>query len=190
MEWQAIVLCVQILILAGGYFLFQAAKAELNARAAETPVLGEIKSLQRSVKALVTEIETASTEASDRVAERCAEARALTTELETRLTALRAAAAAPPQPQPQPPTVDARRTAPLRGLKDRLQMPADGRGVAVIQTAQPERAAVQGTRPQDDRKIRIYEMIDRGETAAEIARRTGMSTGEVETLVGLRQRMR
>jgi hypothetical protein len=184
MEWQAIVLCVQILILAGSYFLFQAAKAELNARAAETPVLGEIKALQRSVKSLIAEIETASAEASDRVQERCAEARGLMTEMESRLNALRAA----PPAAPQPVAAD-RPSAPPRGIRDRMPISTPERSVAVIQ-ADRSPAAPAISRPPDDRRSRVYEMVDRGDSIAEIARRTGMSTGEVETLIGLRQRRR
>jgi hypothetical protein len=180
MEWQAIVLCVQILILAGGYFLFQAAKSELNARAAETPVLGEIKALQRSVKSLVAEIETASAEASERVAERCAEARALSVELEARISALRSA-----PPAPQPAFVPDRRATAPRSIKDRMQASAPEPRAAVVQAQRGPAPAV--PRPQDDRRSRVYEMADRGETAAEIARRTGMSTGEIETLIGLRK---
>ncbi len=43
MEWQAIVLVMQILMLAVGWLLFQQARGELSARAAEKPVLGEGK---------------------------------------------------------------------------------------------------------------------------------------------------
>ena len=43
MEWQAIVLTSQIMLLAVGWALFQKARAELAARAAEAPILSEVR---------------------------------------------------------------------------------------------------------------------------------------------------
>ena len=92
MEWQAIVLVMQILMLAVGWFLFQQARGELSARAAETPVLGEVKALQRNIKQLLSDLERASERASEQSEQsseqleaRCAEARQLIADLDERL---------------------------------------------------------------------------------------------------------
>jgi hypothetical protein len=65
--WQAMVFSVQILLLAAGWTLFQKARGELSARAAEAPVLTEIKALHRNVKRLLQEIETTSDHASAQI---------------------------------------------------------------------------------------------------------------------------
>jgi hypothetical protein len=85
MEWQAIVLAMQILLLAVGWLLFQKARGELSARAAETPVLTEIKALQRNVKQLLAEIETTADLNASRLEQRCTEARDLIQALDHQL---------------------------------------------------------------------------------------------------------
>jgi hypothetical protein len=52
----------QALLLLLGYVLYRKAKRDLSARAAETPVLSEISSLQRNVKDLLGAMEEASEE--------------------------------------------------------------------------------------------------------------------------------
>ncbi len=77
MEWQAVVLVMQILMLAVGWFLFQQAKGELSARAAETPVLGEVKALQRNIKQLLTDLDQTSGRASQHLETQCRQAHEL-----------------------------------------------------------------------------------------------------------------
>ena len=81
MEWQAVVLVMQILMLAVGWFLFQQAKGELSAHAAETPVLGEVKALQRSIKQLLTDMENTSERTSLNLEAKCRQAQELASTL-------------------------------------------------------------------------------------------------------------
>src|SRR5205085_6885868 len=60
----------------------QKARGELSARAAETPVLAEVKALQRNVKLLLAEIESTADQNASRLEQRCAEARDLMQALE------------------------------------------------------------------------------------------------------------
>src|SRR5687768_16654551 len=85
MEWQAVVMAMQILLLATGWVLFQKARAELSAKAAEEPVLSEVRALQRNVKELLAEIEETGDAVSSRLESRCVEARELLHALERRL---------------------------------------------------------------------------------------------------------
>lgn len=94
MLFQATVFAGQILLLVLAWHLFQQAKSQLNARAAETPVLNEIKALHRSIKQLLGELEATADQTSARLENRCAEGRDLLLEMESSLTALREAAEA------------------------------------------------------------------------------------------------
>src|SRR3954465_3176011 len=85
MEWQAVVLAVQILLLAAGWLLFQRARGELSARAAETPVLAEVRALQKSVKQLLLEMEAAAARQAARLETGCSEAAAILVEMESKI---------------------------------------------------------------------------------------------------------
>ena len=82
MEWQNVVLAMQILLLAAGWLLFQRARGELSARAAETPVLAEVRALQKSVKQLVAELDSAADRQAGRLENGCIEAAAILQEIE------------------------------------------------------------------------------------------------------------
>ena len=47
---------VNILLLIAGWLLFQQAKSDLTARAAQIPVLSEVKALQKSIAALLEQL--------------------------------------------------------------------------------------------------------------------------------------
>ncbi len=83
MEWQAIVLVMQILLLAVSWFLFQQARAELTARAAETPVMAEVKTLHVNVKKMLDELEQTADRSSSRLENGAETVRQLLGELET-----------------------------------------------------------------------------------------------------------
>ena len=83
MEWQAIVLVMQILLLAVSWFLFQQARAELTARAAETPVMAEVKTLHVNVKKMLDELEQTADRSSSRLENGAEAVRELLGDLET-----------------------------------------------------------------------------------------------------------
>jgi hypothetical protein len=85
MEWQAVVLAIQILLLAAGWILFQRARGELSAQAAEAPVLAEVKALQQRVKSLLVELESATDRQAARLESGCADAVAVLTEIESKI---------------------------------------------------------------------------------------------------------
>lgn len=187
-EWQIVVLVLQILLLAVGYFLFQQARAELNARAAETPVLGEVKALQRSVKQLLAEIEETADRTSERMERRCAEAQELLNALEHRIAAAQEAQHSLPLPPPE----RTQAAAPRRREKVAKVLPAPNaptiaQGIAVA--AENYSGAQEPNRDltaRDARRQAVYALADAGESPADIARATGLSEGEVETLLSLR----
>src|SRR5438067_11395491 len=82
--WGSILLAVNILLLAAGWLLFQQAKSDLTARAAETPVLSEIRALQKSIARLLEQLKLESTQMSAQLDVRCAEARELLESLDQR----------------------------------------------------------------------------------------------------------
>jgi hypothetical protein len=176
MEWQIVVFVMQILLLAIGYFLFQQARAELAARAAETPVLGEVRALQRTVKQLLSEIETAADQTSARLESRCAEARDLLQALERRLETLRADESGLPTARPRPARSQAVAPEPL--IVQGIAVTARN---SKVESGNSDALSVRHTRRQV-----VYELADAGETPAAIAQATGLSEGEVETLLGLR----
>ncbi len=183
MEWQIIVFVMQILILAIGYFLFQQARGELNARAAETPVLGEVKALQRTIKQLLAEMEETSDQTSARLESRCAEAREVLQSLERRLEELHEAEARLAAARPQA-------AAPKRSRTSAMEATI-AQGIAVTtRNSKPESADAPAPSARETRRQMVYEMADAGETPAAIAQATGLAEGEVETILGLRLQRR
>lgn len=239
MEWQALVLGVQILLLATGWHLFQRARGELAAKAAETPILGEVKQLQAQVQRLLHDIEDASDEASRLLETRCLQARELQRTLEARLAEIEEARArwqneivaeqprafrphlsletsrAPRQetgPQevadtetPPTPQETIRETRRSRKPENASRLPAQTLRLVddpvLVETRRDEMcynqaessAAVVGTAaasPALDARERlrreVFALADTGQTTVEIARATGLSQGEIETMLGLR----
>lgn len=226
MEWQAVVMALQILMLAVGWTLFQKARAELSAKAAEEPVLSEVRALQRQVKELLNEIEEAGDAVTAKIEGRCVEARELLMALEHRLMAAQEAAdrpAAPrrssrraaPETAAEAPddapveavvqTSQARQTAAkpaAKTSKSEVPAAASGKRAAKQKTQAPLSAeaprprgisaAAENTPPSPElsafalRRSSVYALADQGEPPAAIARQTGLSEGEVETLLGLR----
>jgi hypothetical protein len=177
MEWQAVVMAVQIMLLATGWVLFQKARAELSAKAAEEPVLSEVRALQRQVKALLAEIEQAGETATARLESQCAEARSLLEALERRSEV----AALPSEPRPALPKRSRRApSAPTLPQEIPQDTPA-----AVVRAADPPPVSEPPSTAR--RRETIYALADTGATPSSIARQTGLSEGEVETLLGLRR---
>jgi hypothetical protein len=195
MEWQAVVLVLQILMLAIGWFLFQQARGELSAHAAQTPVLGEVRALQRSIKQLLEELTQTSDRASGQLERRCEEAQDLLVALDRRLEQIEAASRYTPPRYHE--TVH-----PLAAVADsppqltaggyRRERNDSGREYATI--ANNGLAAAPASAPMDSRndsrngRQQVYALADDGRTAGEIAQTTGLSVGEVETLLALRTR--
>ena len=191
MEWQAVVLVMQILMLAVGWFLFQQAKGELSARAAETPVLGEVKALQRSIKQLLADLDQTSGRASRQMETQCRQARDLAAVLSDQiesLSALQNRCLSLPEPETprhlprltmvtEPYLMDAREAIADAGEDSRSRI----NSADALPTAPPYPAS-----SRDQRRAHVFALADAGETPGEIARETGISEGEIETLLGLR----
>ncbi len=144
MEWQSAALAVQILLIVIGWSLFQHARSQLTAQAAETPAVMEMKSLHAQVRVLLEQIERTSDQSIERLEKECAKARQLLQELEY----------------------------------------YNQQGFA--QPALPIRPSIPVMRELNSPRGQIYEMADRGEPPAVIARRMGLSEGMVETMLGMR----
>ncbi|HLJ56901.1 MAG TPA: hypothetical protein VKT77_17810 [Chthonomonadaceae bacterium] len=198
-EWQAIVLAVQILLLAAGWLLFQRARGELSAQAAETPILGEVRALQKGVKQLLQEIEAAADRQSARLESGCANAATLLDDIETVMreaeqrleqieerarqigasTPVWASHAAAPVPISAPDRPHAASTAdagPAGAVAAQLQ-------TTNVRTDASARSAADTV---EAIRARIYALADAGGTAASIARSLQRSEGEVEILLSLR----
>lgn len=164
--WSSIVMVVNILLLIAGWLLFQQAKSDLTAKAAEAPVLSEIKALQKSIASLLEQLKLESAQSSTQLEARCLEAREMLTALDRRLEEIREA-----KPAARP----ARRREPAAAERaDR----AETKAIA------PE--APQATMDSPSRYEAIYALADEGFGFAEIAQRTGHTAGEVELILGLR----
>lgn len=161
--WENAVLAVQILLLVAGWLLFQQARSELTARAAQMPVLEEVQSLRESVAALIEQLKLEATQRSAQLEARCLEARELVLALERRLQDAREAAARPTVAAAPAPAVSRRET--LRPRVEPTPAPI------------PEGAA----RYQD-----IHDLADAGVDAMTISQRTGLTIGEVELILNLR----
>jgi hypothetical protein len=85
MELGSIVLFVEIMLLIAGWLLFQHARTELTARAAQVPVLSEVRALQKSIAALLEQLKLEADQTAAQLEARCAEARDLLDALDRRL---------------------------------------------------------------------------------------------------------
>ncbi len=166
MEWQAVVVSLQIMMLTVGWMLFQKAKGELSAKAAEAPVLNEVKALQRSVKQLLSEMTEASHQISARLEVQCAEAKSLLMELEAK-TQLSKTGTKEPAP-------------PMLTVVEAYAPRSEAR----------EPTAVRPLSSREERRRLVYELSDSGLSASAIAREAEMSEGEVETFLALRTPVR
>jgi hypothetical protein len=200
MEWQAVVLAIQILLLAAGWLLFQRARGELSAQAADAPVLAEAKLLQQQVKLLLAELGSATDRQALHLENGCADAVAVLTELERKIqtvevllsrceavsrSAVEASSACRqrtsdlivregPESVPQGVVVDSRL------LATELQ--------GIGSDAANSDGAAEGARENSLRNEEIYTLADRGQTTASIAHKMRLSEGEVEIVLGLRGR--
>lgn len=160
MEWQALGIALQILLLAIGWTLFQRARAELTARAVEVPVLAELKALHHNVQHLLKQLEETSLEASLRLERGCEQARALLKALEESL-------------QMQHPSPSPRRKKSKSAMVDTQEMQQDL--ASCVNAVEPLSL-----------KERVYRLAEKGTAPSLIARQIGVSEGEVETLLGLK----
>ena len=199
MEWQAIVFALQILLLAVSWVLFQKARAELSAKAVETPVLSEVRALQKNVKQLLAEIEAASDRSAAQLEFRCEKAQEALMALESKIAAadtLRPSAPISPARPKRTPRI--RATAPagwmaesepapqavVSGTGSREQQEGNWeQGTGNRQEPKPALVSVYAARRQE-----VYALTDAGEPVAAIARKTGISEGEIETWIGLRKK--
>jgi hypothetical protein len=200
MEWQAVVLAVQILLLATGWLLFQRARGELSVRAAETPILAEVRALQKSVKQLLAEIETTADHQSQRLESICSDASDILTEFEARVRAAETClskftdsskptgnrsfqAVSRIEDRAVVLAADAAlgteaRTAPLTSSNSQ-------QGLESVATNSNQKPASMRDTAADHRD-RVFFLADRGQSSAAIAQSTRLSEGEVETLLSLR----
>ncbi len=202
--WQAFVLAAQILLLVLAWALYQQAKSNLTAHAAETPVLSEVKALQRNVKGLLAEIENTAEQTGSKLESRCRDARELLTALEHEIQIFREAEADRIASRPVPSST--RHSLAADEFRSALDIVPPPSAIPATQpTEEPEHMqeivfspdnvgqAPSGSttkRPTDDRRRRVYALADAGESMVAIASATQLSTGEVETLLGLRNQRR
>jgi protein-tyrosine-phosphatase len=158
--WGSIILIANFLLLVAGWILFQQAKSDLTARAAETPILSEIKALQKSVAAMLEQIKLESVQTSAQLEARCVEARDLLAALDRKLE----------ETKPTPRASARRREAvtAVRESEDR-------------QTQAEEPAHNNTSRYQE-----VYALADDGFAVEEIAQRAGLTQGEVELILSIR----
>jgi hypothetical protein len=200
MEWQAVVLAIQILLLAAEWLLFQRARGELSARAAETPVLAEVKALQQRVQVLLTDLESATDRQAARLESGCADAIAVLTEIENkihiaerilaqsehagRLTEERRVTA---EPHPGDAVSSHGTVNELQGvvIDSRLVAPESQGISAVVNNGDPGMESGHENRTRDEE---IYSLADGGLSTAAIAHAMRLSEGEVEMMLGLRGR--
>ena len=191
MEWQAIVFALQILLLATSWVLFQKARAELSAKAVETPVLNEVRALQRNVKQLLAEIEAAADSASTQVESRCEKAREALAALERALDRTEAPAeTAIPARKTTPAVARPKRNTRVRASADAGWMADQEPAAQAVAARRETKDAAVKAAPESAyaaRRQEVYALTDAGEPTAAIARRTGISEGEIETWLGLRK---
>jgi hypothetical protein len=154
--------------LLAGWLLFQQAKSELTARASEAPVLAEIKALQKSVAALLEQLKLESAQASTQLEARCVEARDLLAALDRRIEALQ--------------TGPAKRLIKRRSPAIEFVETGDSGQSVVVSEAEA------GNRQSGERYECVYSLADEGLAAAAISQQTGYSEGEIELILGMRQR--
>ena len=199
MEWQAVVLAVQILLLAAGWLLFQRARGELSVRAAETPVLAEVRALQKSVKQLLIEIESAADRQSLRLENGCSDAAAILVEMENKIKGaeqcLEQYEARMRAIGPSRADVDERSEIHSERATHRLAGEHGATAARYSGHRRLEPAERTSTNYPDmpgaaqiatSHHDKVFHLADSGETTTAIARATRLSEGEIETLLRLR----
>jgi hypothetical protein len=198
MEWQAVVLALQILLLAAGWLLFQRARGELSARAAEAPVLTEMRALHKSVKVLLDELEAAAARQELDFEQRSADVFAAVAEMDARLSDAEGRLAAyehralairlPDEPGSLPAEDGARERAvivtgqPGHDITLERCAPAPDYGSPAQETGYPAEPVSEA----ESRRQRILILASCGHTIAAIAQAARVSEGEVETVLSLR----
>jgi len=160
MEFGGILLAVNILLLTAGWYLFNQARAELNARAAEMPILTEVRSLEQRICALIEQLRQEADRASAQLDARCLDAREQLAALERRLEEFRQAT--------------------QRGVARRRE--------AVVSQPPVERAPAgppSGASGQGSRFAEVRTLAGQGLTPQAIAERTGLSEGEVDLILAV-----
>jgi len=196
MEWQAVVLAIQILLLAAGWILFQRARGELSAQAAEMPVLSEVKALQHRVKLLLAELQSATDRQAERLENGCADALAVLTEIENKIQVVEALISRSERAAQRAGVLSAGAAdssgdqgamfGPQDVIVDSRLLTTDTNGdTAVLAEAA---SAPAGGREGNSRESAIYALADRGLSASAIAHEMRLSEGEIEILLGLRDR--
>jgi uncharacterized protein YlxW (UPF0749 family) len=165
---EALVVSIQILLLVGGWVLFQQAKSDLTARAAQMPVLTEVKALQKSIAALLEQLRRESAQISTQLEARFVEARELLAALDKRLEEIK--------------QLSARAAVRRRGARDPSPSASTSR-VSEIPSMENSPSQIIPPRHQE-----VYALADDGLTPAVIAQRTGFAEGEVELILELRQK--
>ena len=192
MEWQAVVLVMQILMLVVGWFLFQQAKGELSARAAETPVLGEVKALQRAIKQMLADLDQTSELASQQLESRCRQAQDLSATLAGQLVELEATqhrllSLCPDDTQIILPPLSLVTEPNLSMQQDTSCFSQENNPVDANKAVAVCTESIVSASTREKRRARIFALHDAGQSRGSIARETGISEGEIETLLGLRQ---
>lgn len=159
MDFGGILLAVNILLLVAGWYLFNQARAELNARAAEMPILTEVRSLEQRIGALIEQLRQEADQASAQLDARCLDAREQLMALERRLEEFRQAT--------------------QRGIARRRE--AVVTQAPVERTTAPAPAMAEGPRFAEVRALAAQ-----GMTAQAIAAQTGLSEGEVDLILAVR----
>ena len=174
--WSSIIMVVNILLLIAGWLLFQQAKSDLTARAAQVPVLGEVKALQKSIADLLEQLKLESAQTSAQLEARCLEARDLLVALDRRLGDLQV-------PKPASRATRRRGASAERSDIRASQSGTDSYGPAVepdVKPALPDNSF---------RYQEVYTLADEGLAASTIAQRSGISEGEIDLILSLRQRV-
>jgi hypothetical protein len=178
----AVIFALQIGLAVWMWNYYQNAKRDLNARAAENPMLTEVSSLQRTVKELLVAVEEAAQDTTARMEVRCAEARFLLGTLEERLSQLEVQevvkkAISPPSEESSPNTAELL----LYEVKHHREEEAQAPPPKVEETISTEEAADREYRYQ-----RAYALAEIGMPMADIARETELPEGEIELMLRLR----
>ena len=158
--YAAVAICLLLMVVQVFHHL--QARSDLTARAAQIPVLSEVKALEQSIAALLEQLRLESVQTSAQLEARCREARDLLSALDRRLEEIRQAGQR---------SVVRRRTTPTQ----------TGSALPEPPTTDESEAPVGENRFQS-----IYVLADQGLSVSEIARQTGASQGEIELVLGVR----
>ena len=183
----AVIFALQIGLAVWMWNYYQNAKRDLNARAAENPMLTEVSSLQRTVKELLVAVEEAAQDTTARMEVRCAEARFLLGTLEERLSQLEvqeavAKAISPPSEESGPNTAELLLYE-VKHHHEEEEPQAFPPQPLIEEAISTEEAA--------DREYcyqRAYALAEIGMPLADIARETELAEGEIELMLRLRGR--